>query len=340
MSKPPTSWRDLNPRRLNQVAREVLRNFGLTDANLFAISQSENRVWKVFAGGERFVLRCHRPSLFESASLPAPDRREIESELQWLRFLKGRVSFEIPDARVSVGGESVLSTQWDESIDLHWSLLRWIPGRQLRKSLRPGHMTVVGGMMGELHSLQTSPDHPELKRPSWDRARMDRAIAELEPLHAEGVLDAKSWSTICRMRDHVALVMKRLSVQENPLRLIHADIHPGNLLFVRNRVSLIDFSSCGFGYRAFDIAQLLMMAPDDTYWEAFWEGYGSEDSRTGVLSADARAFTGYCVLLWLNYNAPSRLQRIRSRIPRVMKRVLSMMGLEDSDNLRTPSPSS
>jgi Ser/Thr protein kinase RdoA (MazF antagonist) len=248
------------------------------------------------------------------------------------------VSFEIPDARVSVGVESVLSTQWDESIDLHWSLLRWIPGRQLRKSLRPAHMTVVGRMIGELHSLQTSPEHPNLHRPSWDRARMDRAIAELIPLHAEGVLDAKSWSTICRVRDHVALVMKRLSVQENPLRMIHADIHPGNLVFVRNRVSLIDFSSCGFGYRAFDIAQLLMMAPDDLYWEAFWEGYGSNDSRTGVLPADARALTGFCYVLWLNYNAPSRLQRIMPRFGRVTNRVLSMMNLDGV--VRPSGPSS
>jgi len=340
MSKPPTSWRDLNPRRLNQLAREVLGEFGLVEARLLPISASENRLWKVLADRDCLVLRCHRPPPFEIASLPAPTRNEIECELQWLRFLRERVSFRVPEPLASRHGEQVLTTAWEESLPLHWTVLRWIPGRQLRKSLRPAHMSLAGEMVGELHACHGSADHPQLQRPSWDHARLSAAFEELQPLRITGDLDSATWNTLVRIRDQVGQLLDSLSFRGNAFGMIHADIHPGNLLWVGNRVSLIDFSSCGFGSRAFDIAQLLTMAPDDSYWEAFWKGYARTSPTDSVIASDARTLTGYCSILWLNYNAPTQLKRVRPRIPRVLKRVLSIMGLEDYDGLRTPSPSS
>jgi len=38
---------------------------------------------------------------------------------------------------------------------------------------------------------------------------------------------------------------------------IHGDLHPWNLLFVRDVAGAIDFSDCGWGHRAFDLASTL-----------------------------------------------------------------------------------
>jgi Ser/Thr protein kinase RdoA (MazF antagonist) len=38
------------------------------------------------------------------------------------------------------------------------------------------------------------------------------------------------------------------------LRLIHADLHFGNLLWVANQVAVIDFDDCGLGFHVYDLA--------------------------------------------------------------------------------------
>src|SRR6185369_13474599 len=59
--------------------------------------------------------------------------------------------------------------------------------------------------------------------------------------------------------------------------LIHADMHPGNILVDGDRLTVIDFDDAGFGWHQYDIAVVL------TYWQskpnaaeierAFLDGY-------------------------------------------------------------------
>jgi len=78
-----------------------------------------------------------------------------------------------------------------------------------------------------------------------------------------------------RRRMHERLT--QLSRDPSVYSLIHADMHPGNILIDGDRLTVIDFDDAGFGWHQYDIAVVL------TYWQtkpnaaeierAFLDGY-------------------------------------------------------------------
>lgn len=56
--------------------------------------------------------------------------------------------------------------------------------------------------------------------------------------------------------------LARLGREPSVYSLIHADMHPGNILVDGDRLTVIDFDDAGFGWHQYDIAVVL------TYWQA------------------------------------------------------------------------
>lgn len=76
--------------------------------------------------------------------------------------------------------------------------------------------------------------------------------------------------------------VKSLSTDKDEYGIIHGDLHPGNMHFQGNQVTLFDFDHCGYGWRAYDLAPF-SDAPS-TLQKAFLQGYESlrplsEDER-------------------------------------------------------------
>ena len=65
--------------------------------------------------------------------------------------------------------------------------------------------------------------------------------------------------------------VKSLSVDNDEYGIIHGDLHPGNMHFQGNQVTLFDFDHCGYGWRAYDLAPFYH-APD-AHRKAFLQGY-------------------------------------------------------------------
>jgi Ser/Thr protein kinase RdoA (MazF antagonist) len=57
-----------------------------------------------------------------------------------------------------------------------------------------------------------------------------------------------------------------------PWGLIHADLHPGNMIWQGAKVAMIDFDRCGFGPVSFDIATTFGYLEDESR-TAFLQGY-------------------------------------------------------------------
>ena len=58
-------------------------------------------------------------------------------------------------------------------------------------------------------------------------------------------------------RIKVQAVLSRYEKRADGYSLIHADLHPGNILFDGSRLHLIDFDDAGFGWHIYDLAVAL-----------------------------------------------------------------------------------
>ena len=90
-------------------------------------------------------------------------------------------------------------------------------------------------------------------------------------------LSAGERELLLDVRERMHERLTRLSRDPSVYSLIHADMHPGNILVDGDRLTVIDFDDAGFGWHQYDIAVVL------TYWQtkpnaaeierAFLDGY-------------------------------------------------------------------
>ena len=90
---------------------------------------------------------------------------------------------------------------------------------------------------------------------------------------------------VIETRDRLRGAMDRYGRDPSKFGMIHADLHDGNLLVGRGRLTVIDFDDCAFGWHVYDIAVALWhqrRSPGfDAIQDAFVRGY-----RTGRALAD------------------------------------------------------
>jgi Ser/Thr protein kinase RdoA (MazF antagonist) len=102
---------------------------------------------------------------------------------------------------------------------------------------------------------------------------------------------------------HAAL--GRLGRDPQTWSLIHADMHPGNILVADERLAIIDFDDAGFGWHHYDIAVALInqrAKPDEALVEdAFLRGYRTVRPLSQAAAALIPLFTlvrGMAVIGW------------------------------------------
>jgi Ser/Thr protein kinase RdoA (MazF antagonist) len=80
-------------------------------------------------------------------------------------------------------------------------------------------------------------------------------------------------------RDRIRVAMDRYGRDPADFAVIHADLHPGNLLADGEALTVIDFDDCAFGWRLYDIAVGLFHQRRSPHFaaiqQAFVRGYRS-----------------------------------------------------------------
>jgi hypothetical protein len=134
-------------RRLALLAREALRAYDLDVRGLAPLSHGDNTTFRVDAvGGERFVLRIHRPSR------KTPE--VVRSELLWLAALQHEPDLAVPVPLPTRAGELLTVTSVPGVPEPRMAvLLRWLPGRFLDAGLTSTHLERVGAFIARLHEL-------------------------------------------------------------------------------------------------------------------------------------------------------------------------------------------
>lgn len=260
-------------------AREALEAFPITEGTIALAALSENVTFRVTDAdtNQTYCLRLHRPGYHTL--------EELNSERLWTSALNEfgvRAPIPVParDGRYFVPVEIPLKqearfvgvTQWTEG-ELLSNVLQ-----KAAAADRTAHFAILGSTVAKMHNQARAWRPPS----GFVRHHLD----------AEGLLgDAPFWGRfwdhpvlaeyerrqLMEAREKVRVVLARLG-REN-YSVIHADLHPGNVLIGGDALTVIDFDDAGWGWHLYDIAVALVRQQETTYFadieSAFVQGYRS-----------------------------------------------------------------
>ncbi len=243
------------------AAREALKAFPIEPVALELVSLAENVTYRVIDGrdGASYALRLHRPWYHTL--------EELISERAWVRALDDAgIAVQTP-VRTREGQEYTPVTIAAIGERRFAGLARWTTGHALAQVLRETTDTEVaarrfqqlGALTASLHDQAATWRPPAAFTrhqldadgfmgdtphwgPFWDHQGLSAAERGL-------VLDA-------RARLHAAL--GRLAREPAIYSMIHADMHPGNVLVDGDALTVIDFDDAAWGWHAYDIAVALV----------------------------------------------------------------------------------
>ena len=237
------------------------------------VNLSENHTFVLDGPSGRYVLRLHRAG-YQS-------REAIASELAWLAALDGTLP--VPRPVAGEDGRYLQQLGGREAV-----LFRFEAGSEPGEDSDLADLfALLGRYAAQLHAQAkqwTAP--PGFSRPAWT---------------AEAILDADGlWGDWRRAPGVEGDVRTALDALDGRLRaklteygrgadrfgLIHADMRLANLLIDGERVVLIDFDDCGFGWLVYDLAAALsfieMRSDLDALIAAWVGGYEAERPLANV----------------------------------------------------------
>jgi Ser/Thr protein kinase RdoA (MazF antagonist) len=245
----------------------------LQEGRLTFVDHGENTTFRHESEAGRYLVRVHRP---ERHGRGVDTAAAVGSEIAWLRSIRAQSALEVPDVLLSRDG-AVTVTATAGGLSRVCSVLGWMEGRIYAGSARPVHLRRLGEAMALLHEQADAWTPPAgFVRINWDHETFFGDVMVYGNASA-----AECWSLLpLGLRTRFEAVAERMSdvlAANDDVGLIHADLHPGNAVFERDRVKLIDFDDCGTGPREYELAVGLweFRLNDDypAYFDALCEGY-------------------------------------------------------------------
>ena len=209
------------------------------------------------------------------------DRSHVEAEILWLQSLNRETDLPVPRPIVGVDGDPIQVFEDAASGSCRFVvLLTWVEGEHFDEFLTWDRFRSAGRLLGELHG------HSQ-------RFMLRDAVRSRRSAY---LIDDDSWRSRGAVSDEDAKVLvsaeKVLKTQLDGLDshpeffgFLHGDFHLWNLLFQGDNAAAIDFSDCGWGNYAYDIATAL-----------FYVKYplvGNHDHRRNYARFEAAFLSGY-----------------------------------------------
>jgi Ser/Thr protein kinase RdoA (MazF antagonist) len=238
-----------------RLAGQAVRAYDFEQPTLRPISSTENAVFGVdTAGGERYVLRIHRP---------IRDPARIRSELVWLAALRRDTDLVVPDPVRLADGSCLGVVASDDLPDPRcFVAFRWIDGPLVGDQLDPSVCYDLGRLLARLHDHARGFDGGS----GFVRGRLDAQSYRPEELPAclsEPGLLTESERRVTRHA--LALVHEQVSTLgtgSDLFGLVHADLHQYNCVDAGGRLAPIDFDDCCYAHFAYDLAVPIVMTAE------------------------------------------------------------------------------
>ena len=269
----------------------ALQDYPITATSVRLLWHGYNTSFQVDTGdGRRFAMRINVGNPKSPAALAA--------ELAWLAALADDSDVVVPTPLPTRSG-ALRTSVWCEAIgrELPVVMMSWLPGKDLDEPA-PDACRAIGRATAVLHDHAagwTMPDGADL--PSLATVLMDapnRLVLD-HPLLTDDrrvVFDAAMRQVQDQYDDVFAA---------GPLHPIHADLHGGNVKWLRGRLAVFDFDDAMIGAPMHDLAISAYYFRDDMELEeALMEGYSSVRPLPNFTDAQFEAIVAGRILVLLN----------------------------------------
>lgn len=263
------------------AAREALKAFPIEPEALELVSLAENVTYRVVdrRDGTAYALRLHRPWYHT--------HDELVSERHWIRALADAgIAVQMP-MRTRDGQEYAVVAIPGTGEKRFAGLARWTTGRVLAQVLRETtdgriaeqHFARLGSVTATLHDQAAGWRPPA----GFTRNRLDAEGFMGDAPHWGPFWDHKGLSDaerrlVLEVRSRLHAALARLGREPAVYSMIHADMHPGNVLVDGDGLTIIDFDDAAWGWHGYDIAVALVHqhgAALDAAQRAYLAGYRS-----------------------------------------------------------------
>jgi Ser/Thr protein kinase RdoA (MazF antagonist) len=245
------------------LAHQIIGGFDLGECELESINHEFNSTFKVTASsGERFALRINVNS---KRTLP-----NLKAEIFWVGQLETVAGLTVPVPIKNRSGEYI-STAWHPLLErnLHAVLFSWLDGEELGDEPTEEMMRATGRAMARMHAAARDTRLPEsASLPIVDDVFWDNGDS-IEPSE---LVTPEEKAIIAKAVEKIEAITRDLYSRNRP-QLIHADVHPWNVMWQGSDVAIFDFDDCVIGLPVQDIAVTLYYNDTDEQDAAFLAGY-------------------------------------------------------------------
>jgi Ser/Thr protein kinase RdoA (MazF antagonist) len=247
---------------LSSCVAEIVGQYDLDVASTESINHEFNSTFKVTTSdGKRFALRINVNSTRTLENLKA--------EIFWVKTIS---NVQVPKPVDNAAGDYVTFGYHDASGRRLASVLyTWLEGEELGDEPTIPQIRATGAAMAHLHQQSAGLQLPEgTTLPDLS----DFFWGSPDFLTGAESMSNEEQRLIARARELVDDTVRQLGRQES-VQLIHADIHPWNVMWHNEEVAVFDFDDSGIGLRVQDLATSLYYLDTPEQDAALLEGYQS-----------------------------------------------------------------
>jgi Ser/Thr protein kinase RdoA (MazF antagonist) len=253
------------------AARAALEAFPIAPVRLAFVNVSENVTFRVTdEAGEDFVLRLHRPWYHTI--------ERLKGERVWTRALTA-AGVSVPEGVTARDGDDYVRVAVEPLGEQRWAgLARWIEGRVLFGIVETetdpaaieGHFERLGGIMAALHNQASGwPPPASFERHALDADGLMGEAPFWGPFWDHPIFTPTERALMLATRDKIHAALSRYGRDPATFSLIHADLHPGNVLIDGDRLAVIDFDDSAFGWHLYDLAVALVFYQTHAHFAGF-----------------------------------------------------------------------
>ena len=274
---------------LSDCVAEILAGYDLGKTEFESLNHDYNSTFKVTGElGEHFALRVNINSPRTLANLNA--------EVFWVNAITG---VKTPKPIANSSGRFV-SQAWHEASNrkLNAVLYTWLEGEELGDEPTFEQLQAAGAAMAKLHETSQTLELPgnanlnDLADFFW--GGNDLLLSDSSKLSAD------ERELIATLKTQIDEILAELGAASHP-QLIHADVHPWNLMWHEGEIAVFDFDDCGIGLPIQDLATALYYLDTDEQEEAFIAGYTSVRELPAHTAKQMRLLKHQRRVLLLNY---------------------------------------
>ncbi|MEK3889870.1 phosphotransferase [Bacillus sp. FSL K6-3431] len=234
---------------VQKVKDELNKYYCLNIQKVAYLGKSDNVTYCIHTKDEnKFLLKLHMGS---------NSKNMIVSELLWLESLETNTILKVQRPIRNKNNElttNIINENTGNSS--YWTLQDWLEGETLKRQPTDMELEKLAHLMVTLHEHTVRWNVPgTFERPYYNDENLLYSLNQLKQLLYINVMSTDDYEIMKKTTDKILTIIKSQHLGCDTWGVIHSDLHESNYIFCQGQAFAIDFSSCGFGFYLFDIAE-------------------------------------------------------------------------------------